>query len=1121
MATQVQFRRGTTTQNNAFTGAIGEITYDTEAKTLRLHDGSTAGGGSVLVTLAGTQTLTSKTLSTNSVWAGNSIGLAYGGTNASITAASGAVVYSTSSALGVSAAGTSGQVLTSGGTSAPVWVNASALSTGTAAVATTASNISGGSPGYLVYQQDTDDTAFIPPGVTGYFLRSTGATTAPDWVAPAWTIGSTEMTLGQTYTSIDGLTAIDATTGATSFFDTPTGDVELFYNAQTITIGADNTDNQVVFSSTNSIQIPVGTTAQRDGTPAAGQIRYNSEISSFEGYGPGGAWGSLGGVKDVDGDTYVLTEVSAGSDEDAFQFYNAGVNTMGLDGTALTLKNDTYIQFDTSATAEPASHSEGSLYYNNEYKALTYQNDVSGSSLQIGLEEWIRVYNNTGSTISNGTPLYVTGASGETPTVAPADATSLMKSQVIGVATNDIANGASGVATTRGLMSGLDTSGLTPGNRVHVGASGALQEAAPTYPYFPTDIGTCIVADASNGYIYVTINEHTFEQFRVTGNTRMDGNLTIDGDLTVSGTQTITSQANLALDNAFIYMNSGDTIGEANTTFTGSGLDDAYFGGHFEGTTTTSYYVRIDGVGTGTGGVDTFEWSKDDFSTTEATGVDLAATVSLDNNLTIKFNANTGHTSGDKWSGTAAPLNTDTGWASNRNTGASGVGYTHLGVIWDTAQSKFIVFDEYDPEIEGNVDTAHASFNYGSMRMAGLNATTGEFSSNATVGGTLTVTGGTTINSGLDVNGNLDVSGNISSSSGDISFGISNLSTTGTLASGALTVNGTLDSGALTVTGNTTISGDLQVNGGDITSSTGSISFGNENLSTTGTLSAGNITTGNQVLSSNGTAITGAYTVDASDDITLDAGGGDIFLKDDGTTYGAFTNSGGQLQIKTGSTPTTAVTFSSNGIATFNNNITTTAQINAGSLDVDNFLFDSNTLTMTGDFNVDASGGISLDAGVSQNITFKQNGFTKFLFNMTASQMNFYNPSKLSVSGDFTIDASGDIILDGDGADVILKDSTTTYGGFTNTSGNLTVKSGTTQALTFTGAEAAFYGGVTATGGVTGTYVNATNGLHINPSTINNTTSIGTGYNAMSAGPITIADGVTITVSTGASWTVV
>ena len=44
MPTQVQWRRGTTTQNNSFTGAEGEISVDTTLDTIRVHDGSTAGG---------------------------------------------------------------------------------------------------------------------------------------------------------------------------------------------------------------------------------------------------------------------------------------------------------------------------------------------------------------------------------------------------------------------------------------------------------------------------------------------------------------------------------------------------------------------------------------------------------------------------------------------------------------------------------------------------------------------------------------------------------------------------------------------------------------------------------------------------------------------------------------------------------------------------------------------------------------------------------------------------------------------------------------------------------------------------------------------------------------------
>jgi hypothetical protein len=46
-------------------------------------------------------------------------------------------------------------------------------------------------------------------------------------------------------------------------------------------------------SATGSAELPVGTTGDRDGSPAAGMIRYNSTLSQFEGYGT--AWGAIGG----------------------------------------------------------------------------------------------------------------------------------------------------------------------------------------------------------------------------------------------------------------------------------------------------------------------------------------------------------------------------------------------------------------------------------------------------------------------------------------------------------------------------------------------------------------------------------------------------------------------------------------------------------------------------------------------------------------------------------------------------------------------------------------------------------------------------------------------------------
>ena len=48
MSTQLQLRRGTTAQNNSFTGAVGELSIDTDTENIRIHDGSTAGGAEII-----------------------------------------------------------------------------------------------------------------------------------------------------------------------------------------------------------------------------------------------------------------------------------------------------------------------------------------------------------------------------------------------------------------------------------------------------------------------------------------------------------------------------------------------------------------------------------------------------------------------------------------------------------------------------------------------------------------------------------------------------------------------------------------------------------------------------------------------------------------------------------------------------------------------------------------------------------------------------------------------------------------------------------------------------------------------------------------------------------------
>ena len=69
----------------------------------------------------------------------------------------------------------------------------------------------------------------------------------------------------------------------------------------------------------DAIKIPRGSTADRptaDASTHKGYIRYNTETDQFEGFGAGNAWGSLGGVIDVDQDTYVKAETNANDDND-------------------------------------------------------------------------------------------------------------------------------------------------------------------------------------------------------------------------------------------------------------------------------------------------------------------------------------------------------------------------------------------------------------------------------------------------------------------------------------------------------------------------------------------------------------------------------------------------------------------------------------------------------------------------------------------------------------------------------------------------------------------------------------------------------------------------------------
>ena len=413
-----------------------------------------------------------------------------------------------------------------------------------------------------------------------------------------------------------------------------------------------------------------------------------------------------------------------------------------IDGDSATMGQ---INFKTDWATDPITFSEGAVWYDPYHKNLNYYADID-HPIEIGMQMVERVYNDTGSTILKGKPLYYSGnrvdtAGQESPTVALANATSATKYNVQGLASEDIANGAYGLAVVAGVIEEFDTSGLNAGANFFVGLEdGAVQNAPPSYPNYPMCLGWVIKSDASNGKVIINQQNHSVNTFRVQGDTHIGDDLIVDGNLTVNGTQTITSTEIVSIGGNFQFLNAGDTIGEAGTGFVGTGLDDAFFAGHYTGDSSSkSFFVKIDATGT----PDTFEWGFDSDVGTEATGIAITSNEQLldsDYGIYINFGTTTGHTIGDKWTGSATALETDTGFFSNKNGGNAGNGYTHIGVYYDVSQNEWTFVGAYDPEPEAPINRSDGSFAYGDVRAKDIYATnvTGTFIGSASQLGGLT-----------------------------------------------------------------------------------------------------------------------------------------------------------------------------------------------------------------------------------------------------------------------------------------------------------------------------------------------------------------------------------------------
>jgi hypothetical protein len=133
----------------------------------------------------------------------------------------------------------------------------------------------------------TDDAIVRFDGTTGKVIQNSVITATDAGVIS-----------GVTQLNVDNL-RLDGNTVSSTDTD---GDINITPDGTGETVVGGNTS----FTSTGSVKIPVGTTAQRP-TPAAGMLRFNDDSDEFEGYN-GTAWASVGGSA-ISNDTSTATDL--------------------------------------------------------------------------------------------------------------------------------------------------------------------------------------------------------------------------------------------------------------------------------------------------------------------------------------------------------------------------------------------------------------------------------------------------------------------------------------------------------------------------------------------------------------------------------------------------------------------------------------------------------------------------------------------------------------------------------------------------------------------------------------------------------------------------------------------
>lgn len=215
------------------------------------------------------------------------------------------------------------------------------------------------------------------------------------------------------------------------------------------------------------------------------------------------------------------------------------------------------INFNTELASTPTQ--VGAFFWDDNNKTFTgiMQPSNGGTvALQVGQEMYKRGVNKTGTTISNGEVVFISGAQGNRPTMDLASSTTYTNAvKTIAMATEDVGNNLYGYFSTHGTVRGLDTDAYTEGDCLWLGTvSGSYTTVTPSFGDARIKVGIVSKSHnvdgeielclSENKYMFGAVDDGNYSGFEDDGTLRFVGNATVWRDENAGGVSLTKAVAN-------------------------------------------------------------------------------------------------------------------------------------------------------------------------------------------------------------------------------------------------------------------------------------------------------------------------------------------------------------------------------------------------------------------------------------------------------------------------------------------------------------------------------------------------------------------------------------------------